>query len=57
MLKMEHVWRWYEIVIMFYNEIKNLGKFMHLIFFIFIQKWLAQNMWHIGAIVNMSINN
>jgi hypothetical protein len=32
---------------------QNLTKFVHLKKCIFIKKWLTQNMWHIGAIVNI----
>jgi len=32
---------------------QNLTKFVHLKIYIFIKKWLTQNMWHIGAIVNI----
>jgi hypothetical protein len=32
---------------------QNLAKFVHFKIFISIQKCLTQNMWHIGAIVNM----
>jgi hypothetical protein len=34
---------WFEIVIMFQSKMKNLTKYVHFLKFIFIQKWLTQN--------------
>jgi hypothetical protein len=33
----------------FSNEMQNLAEFTHFEKFIFIQQWLTQNMWSIGA--------
>jgi hypothetical protein len=38
------------------NEMQNLTKFTHFEKFIFIQKWLTQNMWYIGATICISNN-
>jgi hypothetical protein len=35
---------------------QNLEKFTHFEIFIFIQKWLTQNMWYIGATICTSNN-
>jgi hypothetical protein len=40
-----------QILINFQNEMKNLAKFTHFDIFIFIQQWLTQNIWSIGAII------
>ncbi len=44
---------WYDskIMINFQNEMQNLAKFTHIEKFIFIQQWLTQNMWSIGATI------
>jgi hypothetical protein len=38
-------------MINFQDEMNNLAKFTHFENFIFIQQWLTQNMWSIGAII------
>jgi hypothetical protein len=38
-------------MIIFQNEILNLEKIAHFEIFIFIQQWLTQNMWYIGATI------
>ncbi len=35
---------------------QNLAKFTHFEKFIFIQKWLAKNMWYIGATICIFTN-
>jgi len=40
---------WFKIMINFQDEMQNLTKFTHFEKFIFIQQWLTQNMWSIGA--------
>jgi hypothetical protein len=35
----------------FQNETQNLANFTHFEKFIFIQQWLTQNMWSIGATI------
>jgi hypothetical protein len=42
---------WFEIVINFQDETKNLAKFIHLNFYLFIQNWL-KNIWNIGETIN-----
>ncbi len=44
-----HILVWFKIIINFQNEMQNLTKFTHFENFIFIQQWLTQNMWSIGA--------
>jgi len=46
-----HILVWFKIMINFQDETQNLTKFTHFEKFIFIQQWLTQNMWSIGAIV------
>jgi hypothetical protein len=38
-------------MINFQNETQNLAKSTHFEKFIFIQQWLTQNMWSIGATI------
>jgi hypothetical protein len=38
-------------MINFQDEMQNLVEFTHFEKFIFIQKWLTQNMWSIGATI------
>jgi hypothetical protein len=41
----------YDSKINFQDETQNLAKHTHFEKFIFIQQWLTQNMWYIGAII------
>jgi hypothetical protein len=38
-------------MISFLNEMQNWANFTHFEIFIFIQQWLAQNMWYIEAVI------
>jgi hypothetical protein len=38
-------------MINFQDATQNLAKFTHFEIFIFIQQWLTQNMWSIGATI------
>ncbi len=40
---------WFQIMINFQDEMQNLGESTHFEKFIFIKKWLTQNMWSIEA--------
>jgi hypothetical protein len=43
-------------MINFQDEMQNLAKFTHFEIFIFIQQWLTQNMWSIGATIGIFNN-
>jgi hypothetical protein len=40
----------------FQDETQNLAKFVHFQKFIFLQIWLSNNIWHIGATINTICN-
>ncbi len=42
---------WFKVMISIQHKTKNLAKFTHFEKFIFIQQWLTQNMWYIGATI------
>ncbi len=44
-------------MINFQDETQNLTKFTHFKKFIFIQQWLTQNMWYIGATIYILITS
>jgi hypothetical protein len=44
-------------MIIFQFETQNLAKFTHFEKSIFIQQWLTQNMWYIGATICIFDNN
>jgi hypothetical protein len=43
--------KWFKIMIKFHDEMQILANFTHFEKVIFIQQWLTQNMWAIGATI------
>ncbi len=41
----------FKIMVKFQDEMQNLTKFTHFEKIVFIQQWLTQNMWSIGATI------
>jgi len=47
----QHILEWFKVMIKFQDGTQNMEKFTHFEIFIFIQQWLIQNIWSIGATI------
>jgi hypothetical protein len=47
----KHILIWFEIIINFQNEMKNLTKYTHFEIIFIHGRWLTKKMWYIGTTI------